>query len=87
MFEISNEPIRIFLDFNAVIVNLNNLPQEKQDTCISAIEEKVQELKGCLCENMGEKMQSEDIPKTAKAVLKQQYLLIQAIENWLSSIK
>ena len=29
MFEISEKPINIFLDFNAVIVNLDSLPPEK----------------------------------------------------------
>ena len=31
MFEISGKPINIFLDFNAVIVNLDSLPPEKQN--------------------------------------------------------
>ncbi len=31
MFEISEKPINIFLDFNAVIVNLDSLPPEKQN--------------------------------------------------------
>ena len=39
MFEISGKPINIFLDFNAVIVNLDSLPPEKQKSCIAEIEE------------------------------------------------
>ena len=35
MFEISEKPINIFLDFNAVIVNLDSLPPEKQKSCIA----------------------------------------------------
>ena len=40
MFDISSEPIHIFLDFNAVIVNLDSLPLEKKKMCIDSIQEK-----------------------------------------------
>ena len=45
MFEISAKPINIFLDFNAVIVNLDSLPPEKQKSCIAEIQENVSVLK------------------------------------------
>ena len=44
MFEISGKPINIFLDFNAVIVNLDSLPPEKQKSCIAEIEENISTL-------------------------------------------
>ena len=44
MFEISEKPINIFLDFNAVIVNLDSLPPEKQKSCIAEIEENSENL-------------------------------------------
>ena len=87
MIEISNEPIHIFLDFNAVIVNLHSLPKEKQTVCVASIEKNVRQLKSYLSEKMNAKMQSNEIPDTAKAVLQQQFVLVQAIEEWLSSIK
>ena len=31
MLEISGQPVNMFLDFNAVIVNLDSLPPELQD--------------------------------------------------------
>lgn len=34
MLEISGMPIHLFLDFNAVIVNLDSLPPEKQRLCV-----------------------------------------------------
>lgn len=49
------KPIHLFLDFNAVIVNLDSLPPE--------------------------------IPETGMAVLKQQIVLAEAIEKWISSLK
>ncbi len=41
MLEISEQPIRIFLDFNAVIVNLDSLSPENQQECLRKIEENV----------------------------------------------
>ena len=38
MLEIASKPVRIFLDFNAVIVNLDSLPKEKQKSCLTEIE-------------------------------------------------
>lgn len=87
MFEISNQPINIFLDFNAVIVNLNNLSIEDQKKCLNSIEENVKTLKKYIEENISKKENIAEIPETAKAVLKQQYILVQAIEKWIEEIK
>lgn len=38
-------PIHLFLDFNAVIVNLDSLSPEQQRDCISDIEKNIQTLK------------------------------------------
>ena len=38
MIEISCKPINIFLDFNAVIVNLDSMPKERQQECLDNIE-------------------------------------------------
>jgi len=45
------KPIHIFLDFNAVIVNLDSLPPETQKSCVANIEENVKTLKTYLEEN------------------------------------
>ena len=60
MLEIATKPIHIFLDFNAVIVSLDSLPSEIQQSCVNSIEK----------ENLSE------IPETGMAVLQQQYVLI-----------
>ena len=87
MLEIAAKPINIFLDFNAVIVNLDNLPLERQTSCITAIEENVKILKTYLEENLHEKENVSDIPETGMAVLRQQLILAEAIENWIASLK
>ena len=74
MFGISTQPINIFLDFNAVMVNLDSLPPQAQKTCLENIESSI-------------KTPNPQIPETAKAVLTQQYLLAQSIETWLTSVK
>lgn len=87
MFEISEQPINIFLDFNAVIVNLEHLNKEQQHMCIERIEHHVLLLKEYLMENIHAKVDHPDIPDTGKAVLRQQFLLVEAIEAWIVSVK
>lgn len=87
MFDISSEPIHIFLDFNAVIVNLDSLPLEKKKMCIDSIEEKIKELKSYLEQNIREKENMPEIPTTGMAVLQQQFVLVEAIETWIDSVK
>ena len=86
MFEISAKPINIFLDFNAVIVNLDSLPIEKQKSCIAEIQENVSVLKSYLEDNIREKENTPSIPETGMAVLRQQYVLVEAIQEWISSL-
>lgn len=87
MTEISCKPINIFLDFNAVIVNLDSLSEEAQKTCLANIENNIKILKTYLQENINEKKDIPEIPRTGMAVLEQQYILVQAIEAWIDSVK
>ena len=86
MFEISSKPINIFLDFNAVIVNLDSLPYEKQRACVTEIQENINTLKAYLEENIKEKEYEPSIPATGMAVLRQQYVLAEAIQTWINSL-
>ena len=87
MMELSCKPINIFLDFNAVIVNLDSLSRENQKSCLTNIENNVKTLKSYLEENMNLKKNVPEIPETGMAVLEQQYILAQAIETWIASMK
>lgn len=87
MLEIAKKPINIFLDFNAVIVNLESLPPEEQRICIDEIEANVKILKSYLEDNLREKENIPEIPETGMAVLRQQYVLVEAIETWIISLK
>lgn len=87
MEEISDNPIRFFLDFNAVIVNINYLPVKQQKLCLEKIEKNVRTLKLQMEENMNKKQDNTTIPESGLAVLEQQYILTQSIEKWIVSVK
>lgn len=87
MMDISAQPIRLFLDFNAVIVNLDSLPPEEQADCISQIEKNINELTENLKENYRQKEDVPEVPETGMAVLRQQMVLAQALEGWIAALK
>ena len=87
MLEIASMPIHIFLDFNAVIVNLTSLTPENQKSCLTNIEDNVKILKTYMEENISMKENVPEIPETGMAVLQQQFILAQAIETWIASLK
>lgn len=87
MLDIAGKPIHMFLDFNAVIVNLDSLPPKAQMSCLATIEDNVKTLKTYLEENISVKEQLTDIPETGMAVLQQQFILAQAIETWIASLR
>ena len=61
--EISLKPINIFLDFNAVIVNIDSLPEETRKSCLANIEDQVKTLKSYLEENLDIKKNDPEIPE------------------------
>lgn len=87
IMEIAAKPVQIFLDFNAVIVNLPSLPIEKQQVCLTNIEDNVKILKLYIEENINLKKNMPEIPEIGMAVLQQQYILAQSIETWIGSLK
>lgn len=87
MEEISCQPIRIFLDFNAVVVNLDSLPPESQRSCADNMERNVQEMRACLEENLRAKENAPVIPEMGLAVLRQQLLLAETMEEWIRTLR
>lgn len=87
MLEIAAQPIRFFLDFNAVIVNLAGLSPENRELCLTSIENGVKTLKAYLTDNIGAKEHVPEIPETGMAVLRQQLLLARAVEAWMASLR
>ena len=87
MLEISCKPVNVFLDFNAVIVNLESMPEERQRECLENIESNMKVMKANLEENLALKKDASDVPTMGMAVLRQQLLLAQAIEEWIAELK
>ena len=87
MLGIAVRPITIFLDFNAVILNLDSLSSADQKACISIIEANVKKMKLRLKDDIADSNDSADIHDAGKAVMQQQYLLAEAIEKWIEEIK
>lgn len=87
MFKTSAKTINIFLDLNAVIVNLDSLTMENQEICLLNIQNSVKILTSTIEENIRIKEHIQEIPGTGMAVLQQQLVLAQAIETWLESLE
>lgn len=87
MHELSKKPIHMFLDFNAVIVNLDSMPKEEQRECLDEIEINIETLLNYLEENEKLKEKAKDVPATGMAVLRQQLMLAQAIKAWIADLK
>ena len=87
MHELSKKPIHMFLDFNAVIVNLDSMPKEEQRECLDEIEINIEILLNYLEENEKLKEKAKDVPATGMAVLRQQITLAQAIKTWIADLK
>lgn len=87
MMGIASQPINIFLDFNAVIVNLDSLTSDDRQACLTNIEKNIAILKSYLEENINSKGNIPVIPATGKAVLQQQFILVQELEKWINSLK
>lgn len=87
MLEISCEPVNLFLDFNAVVVNLESMQEEKRAECLKHIESNIVMLRERLEENIALKQDAPEVPVTGKAVLRQQFLLVQALEEWIVALK
>lgn len=87
MLGIAARPINIFLDFNAVILNLDSLSPTDQKACIGIIEANVNKMKLKLEEDISDSNASKEIPEAGKAVMQQQMLLTEAIEKWIASVK
>ena len=84
MAHISGQSVNIFLDFNAVIINLDSVPLEIKKKCLNQIEMNILALKEMINENI---MSKPYIPMTGKSVLEQQFSLAENLECWIEKLK
>lgn len=79
----SKQPLNIFLDLNAVIMNLENQPKEFQRKIIGNISISIRNLKQLIEANITKKVA---IPPSGQCILDQQLLLVTTLEKWVSEL-
>ena len=79
-------PEKAIYTLTVLIVNINNLSPDKQKKCLSDIKNNIEILKAYLEDNINSKEQKPEIPTAGMAVLQQQLILVQAIENWIATL-
>lgn len=70
---------RVFLDFNAVIVNLSLLDKDSAKECIANIKSSIQNTKMQIAEQLPT---HKNIPLCGRTILEQQFLLLETLEKW-----
>lgn len=70
---------RVFLDFNAVIVNLALLDDTFANECIANIRNSIHNTKAQIAEQLPT---HQDIPLFGRTILEQQYMLLETLEKW-----
>lgn len=79
MKKFSQVETRIFLDFNAVIVNLALLDHDSANECISNIRNSIHNTKMQILEQLPV---HQDIPLYGRTILEQQAMLLEVLEQW-----
>ena len=84
MKKISAQMINIFLDFNAVIINLEMVSPLERKELTENIECQIREFQKAVS---GLEEERTDIPFTGKTILKQQVLLSEALNKWIENFR
>lgn len=79
MMKFSAVETRVFLEFNAVIVNLALLDTKEAGECIANIRSSIHNTKMQISESL---LSHGDIPLYGRTILEQQALLLEALEKW-----
>lgn len=79
MKKTSEKMVNVFLDFNAVIVNLNNIDKELGLSLAENISREIDKYYSVVDEKITER---EHIPFTGKTILKQQLMVGEALKEW-----
>ncbi len=79
MVKFSTVETRIFLDFNAVIVNLALLDESGAAECIANIKRSIQATKMQITEQLS---RHREIPIFGQTILEQQFMLLETLEGW-----
>lgn len=84
MKKISAQMVNVFLDFNAVIINMAMLSNSEEREIIDNIETEIEKYKNAVSKL---EMEREEIHVCAKSILRQQVLLSEALNDWINDFK
>ena len=84
MKKISAQMINVFLDFNAVVINMGMLSNSEEKEIVDNIETEIEKYKNAVSKL---EMEREEIPVCAKSILKQQVLLSEALNKWIENFR
>ena len=84
MKKISAQMVNIFLDFNAVIINLEMVSPLERKELTENIEYQIRQFQKAVS---GLEKERTDIPFTGKTILKQQVLLSEALNKWIENFR
>lgn len=79
MIKYSVSETRVFLDFNAVIVNFALLDKDSARECLTNIKNGIQNTKAQLAES---RTAQKNITPLGRAILEQQFMLLETLEKW-----
>ena len=81
MKKISAQMVNVFLDFNAVIINMAMLSKNEGKEIIDNIETEIDKYKNVVSKL---KMERKNIPICDKSIINQQVLLSEALNDWIN---
>ncbi|MBC2575575.1 PadR family transcriptional regulator [Peptostreptococcus canis] len=84
MKKISDQMINIFLNFNAVVINLEMVSSRERKELTENIEYQINQFQNAVSQLDKERT---DIPLTGKTILKQQVLLSEALDKWITDFR
>lgn len=84
MEEIAGNMINVFLDFNAVIMNLDLVSDDSKQILLERIGNNIDDLKNVLEFNQQKK---KNIPLVGKTILNQQYEIAVTLKEWIENFK
>lgn len=84
MSKFSSAETRVFLDFNAVVVNLGLVEEGFADECITNMKSSIQNTKMQIMEQLPK---HKDIPFYGRTIMEQQLLLLETLEKWEESFE
>ena len=84
MEQTAGESVNLFLDFNAVIMSLSLVSEQKQKELLDVIERGILELKDTAGGKLSER---EHVPLTGKTILEQQIGLAACLQEWVADFK